>query len=57
VARNLPVSQLSLYGRGLAKRRKDDAAGADADISDAVALDARVEDEFVRYGMLSASVT
>jgi tetratricopeptide (TPR) repeat protein len=41
----------SLYGRGLAKRKKGDQAGGDADIAAARAIQADIADEFAKYGM------
>jgi tetratricopeptide (TPR) repeat protein len=41
----------SLYGRGLAKRKKGDHAGGDADIAAARAIQADIADEFAKYGM------
>jgi hypothetical protein len=40
----------SLYGRGIAKLRVGDASGH-TDIADAKAIDARIADEFARYGV------
>jgi len=41
----------SLYGRGLAKRKKGDDAGADLDIAAAKALRPTIADDFARYGV------
>ena len=41
----------SLYGRGLAKRKRGDAAGADLDIAAAKALRPTIADEFAKYGV------
>jgi tetratricopeptide (TPR) repeat protein len=41
----------SLYGRGLAKRKKGDQAGGDADIAASRAIQADIADEFAKYGM------
>ena len=41
----------ALYGRGLAKRKKGDASGADADIAAAKTIQAKIGDDFVRYGV------
>jgi tetratricopeptide (TPR) repeat protein len=41
----------SLYGRGLAKRKKGDQAGGDADIAAAKAIQADIADEYAKYGM------
>jgi hypothetical protein len=40
-----------LYGRGLAKQKKGDLAGGDADIAAAKAKRVSVAEEFVRYGV------
>jgi len=41
----------SLYGRGLAKLKKGDTADGDADISAAKAIEAKIVEEFARYGV------
>ena len=41
----------SLYGRGMAKRRKQDVAGGNADIAAARALKPEVSMDFARYGL------
>jgi tetratricopeptide (TPR) repeat protein len=41
----------SMYGRGLAKRKKGDQAGGDADIAAARAIQADIADEFAKYGV------
>ena len=41
----------SLYGRGLAKLKKGDTADGDADISAANAIEAKIVEEFARYGV------
>ena len=41
----------SLYGRGLAKRKKGDQAGGDAEIAAARAIQADIAEEFAKYGM------
>jgi tetratricopeptide (TPR) repeat protein len=46
-----PMASMSLYGRGLAKRRQGDAAGADADIGAALVSDAEVADAFAEFGL------
>ena len=51
VLKSIPDFPDSLYGRGMAKRKKGDAAGADADLSRAKALRAEIVDEFSRYGI------
>ena len=40
-----------MYGRGLAKRKKGDQAGGDADIAAARAIQADIADEYAKYGM------
>jgi len=42
---------MSLYGRGLAKRLKGDAASGDTDLKLAVSLNARVATVFAAYGL------
>jgi hypothetical protein len=41
----------SLYGRGMAKRRKGDTVAGDADITAARALKRNISAEFARYGL------
>jgi tetratricopeptide (TPR) repeat protein len=41
----------ALYGRGLARRKKGDQAGGDADIAAAKAIKATIADEFAKYGV------
>jgi tetratricopeptide (TPR) repeat protein len=41
----------SLYGRGVSKLKKGDAAGGNADIGAAKAIKADIADEFARYGL------
>jgi hypothetical protein len=41
----------ALYGRGLAKRKKGDPAGGDADIAAASAIQADIAVDYARYGM------
>jgi len=41
----------ALYGRGLAKLRKGDLAGGDADIATAKTAEPNIEAEFARYGV------
>jgi tetratricopeptide (TPR) repeat protein len=43
--------EYSLYGRGIAKRRKGDAAAGDADLHKALRLDARIAQIFTSYGV------
>ena len=42
----------SRYGRGLARHRKGDQIGGDADIAAATAMNAGIASEFARYGMV-----
>ena len=44
-------SPISLYGRGVARRRKGDVASGDADIAAAKALQANVADVVARWGV------
>jgi hypothetical protein len=46
-----PRMALSLYGRGLAKRKQGDASGAESDIAAAKAINAGVADEFRHFGI------
>ena len=46
-----PRMAASLYGRGLAKQKKGDQAGGDADIAAAKAINATIADEFAKYGV------
>jgi tetratricopeptide (TPR) repeat protein len=41
----------SLYGRGLAKLKRGDRTGADADIAAAKAIKAGIAEELARYGI------
>jgi tetratricopeptide (TPR) repeat protein len=41
----------SLYGRGLARQKKGDQAGGDADIAAAKTIKATIADEFAKYGV------
>jgi hypothetical protein len=43
----------SLYGRGLAKQKKGDAAGAAADMATATTIDPGIADKFDRLGVPS----
>ena len=47
-----PNKVASLYGRGMAKRRKGDYAGGNTDIAAAKAVKPNVVAEFARYGLL-----
>jgi tetratricopeptide (TPR) repeat protein len=49
--RRNPKQAGSLYGRGLAKLRKGDVAGSEADIAAAKAIQADIVEEFARYGV------
>jgi len=46
-----PTLASALYGRGLAKFKKGDKAGSDTDISAAKTIQARIGDNFKRYGV------
>jgi tetratricopeptide (TPR) repeat protein len=46
-----PKLASALYGRGLAKLKKGHKAGSDIDISAAKTVQAKIGDEFKRYGV------
>ncbi len=46
-----PKLASALYGRGLAKLKKGDKAGSDTDISAAKTIQAKIGDDFTRYGV------
>ena len=46
-----PKLASSLYGRELARVRKGDAAGGNADIAAAKTIAAKIADDFARYGL------
>ena len=46
-----PKLASALYGRGLAKRKKGDSSGADADIAAAKTIEAKIGNDFARYGV------
>jgi len=46
-----PKLASALYGRGLARLKNGDKAGGDADISAAKAIQAGIDDDFMRYGV------
>ena len=46
-----PKLASALYGRGLARLKKGDAAGGNADLTSAKKLEKTVADEFSRYGV------
>ena len=52
--RRNPKQAGSLYGRGLAKLKKGDAVGGEADIAAAKAIRADIAEEFARYGVTPA---
>jgi tetratricopeptide (TPR) repeat protein len=52
-----PKQAASLYGRGLAKFKKGDAGGSEADIAAAKAIQADVVEEFARYGVTPSAAT
>ena len=49
--RIVPKMASALYGRGLARLKKGDAAGGNADLASAMKLEKKVADEFSRYGV------
>jgi tetratricopeptide (TPR) repeat protein len=51
VLKSVPDFPDSLYGRGMAKRKKGDGAGSDMDLTRAKALRADIAAEFARYGI------
>jgi len=44
-----PKLAISLYNRGLAKQKKGDSAGGDADIAAAKAIDPKIADKLTGY--------
>jgi tetratricopeptide (TPR) repeat protein len=46
-----PKLASSLYGRGLARLKKGDTTGGDADIAAAKAIEANIVGDFARYGV------
>jgi hypothetical protein len=46
-----PKMASAMYGRGLARLKKGDAAGGNADLASAKNLQKTVADEFSRYGV------
>ena len=46
-----PKNAWSLYGRGMAKRKKGDTAGSQADLAAAKALRADIAEEFAKFGV------
>jgi hypothetical protein len=46
-----PQTASSLYGRGVAKRKKGDSSGGNADIAAARAIQANIGEEFARDGV------
>ena len=52
-----PKQAGSLYGRGLAKLKKGDAGGGEADIAAAKAIQADIAEEFARYGVTPSAAT
>ena len=46
-----PKLASALYGRGLARLKKGDKVGSDADISAAKSIQAKIGDDFTRYGV------
>lgn len=49
--RSDPKLASALYGRGVAKLKKGNKTGSDADISAAKTIQARIGDQFARYGL------
>jgi hypothetical protein len=48
---SMPKLAPSLYIRGLAKNKSGDAAGGDADIAAAKAIDPKIADTYTGYGV------
>jgi hypothetical protein len=46
-----PNTASSLYGRGVAKLRKGDSSGGNADIAAAKAIQVNIDEEFARDGV------
>jgi tetratricopeptide (TPR) repeat protein len=46
-----PKLASALYGRGLAKLKKGDKAGSDTDIAAAKTIQARIDNDFTRFGV------
>ena len=46
-----PKLAFALYGRGLARQKKGDQAGGEADIAAARALKSTIADELAKYGV------
>jgi tetratricopeptide (TPR) repeat protein len=46
-----PKLASALYGRGLARLKHGDIAGSDADFSAAKTIQARIGDDFTRFGV------
>ena len=46
-----PSNAHALYGRGLAKRKKGDLAGSDADLAAAKTIAPRVAEDYAAYGV------
>jgi tetratricopeptide (TPR) repeat protein len=46
-----PQMASALYGRGLARLKKGDAAGGNADVAEAKKLETTVVDDFSNYGV------
>ena len=46
-----PSSAAALYGRGLAKQKKGDRAGADTDFAAARTIRPDIADEFAKFGI------
>ena len=52
-----PKQALSLFGRGLAKLKKGDASGGEADIAAAKAIQTNIAEEFGRYRVTPSAAT
>ena len=46
-----PTMASALYGRGLARIKKGDAAGGNADVTAAKNLETKIADDFSHYGV------
>ena len=52
-----PKQALSLFGRGLAKLKKGDASGGEADIAAAKVIQTNIAEVFGRYGVTPSAAT
>jgi hypothetical protein len=46
-----PTLASSLYGRGLAKLKKGDITGGNADVAAATRIDSKIVEDFAHYGV------